>query len=359
MKIIKHNELDVVVDYKDYPLLNKYSRTYKVTIIKKYGKLRLFDMLNNNKIMLSCLILSIVFLYMLSNIIFSIDIIYNDKEIVTLITNELNKYDIKKYSKKKSFTYLNKVKEAILKDNKDTLEWLEIEESGTKYIVRLVERKKESKETTYTYQSITARKNATITSIKANAGEKVKIVGEYIKKGETIISGILTKSDGSNLYTKASGSVLGEVWYKVDVEYPLYYQEEKVTGKSKNVLMVYFLNKEIPLFPYKKYKQFKKQSKILFENNFVPLKIAKDKLYEVNLKEDIYTPEEATLKAMDEAKKKLMEKNSRIVSIKEVIVLGKQNLNSKIKLNLFISVIEDISEITEIKPESIEEEIAN
>ena len=143
MNIVKHNELEIIVDYKDYDLLSKYSKTYNIIIVKKYGKLGLFDIIKKNIIMISCLILSIAFLYLLSNTIFSIDIVYNDKGIVDLINKELTKYDIKKYKKKKSYNYLNKVKEGILNDNKDILEWLEIEENGTKYIVRLVERKKE------------------------------------------------------------------------------------------------------------------------------------------------------------------------------------------------------------------------
>ena len=359
LNIIKHNELNIIIDYKDYNLLSKYSKTYKITIIKKYGKLRLFDILKNNIVIILCLILSIIFLYYLSNITFSVDVIYNDHEMVNLIKKELAKYGIKKYKRKKSYNYLDKVKEKILDDNKDTLEWLEIEESGTKYIVRLVERKKETKQNEYQYQSIVASKDATITSIKAYSGEKVKQVNEYVKKGNVIISGILTKPDGTNIYTKAKGTVLGEVWYKVSVEYPLYYKEERVTGKNKSVISIYFLNKEIPIFPYKKYKQFKRQSKTLIENNIIPFKIAKEKLYEVIIKEDIYTNEEAIQKAIEEAKLKIKENNKNIMDIKNVQILNKENLNSKIKINLFVSVIEDITEIIEVKEETNEENIEN
>ena len=359
LNIVKHNELKILIDYKNFNLLSKYSKTYKITIIRKYGKLRLFDILKNNMIIILCLMLSIIFLYFLSNIIFSVDVIYNDSEVVDLIKKELAKYDIKKYEKKKSYEYLDKVKERILIDNKDTLEWLEIEESGTKYIVRLVERKKETKQNEYQYQSVVASKDATIASIKAYSGEKVKQVNEYVKKGDVIISGILTKPDGTNLYTKAKGSVLGEVWYKVSVEYPLYYKEERVTGKNKSVILICFLNKEIPIFPYKKYKQFKRQSRSLIENNFIPFKITKEKLYEVIIKEDIYTNEEAIQKAIEEAKLKIKEKNKNIINIKNVQMLDKENLNSKIKINLFVSVIEDITEITEVKEKTKEENIDN
>ena len=354
LTIVKHNELNIIIDYKDFETLTKYSKTYEVTIIRKYGKLRLFDTIKKNIIILSCLILSIFFIYYLSNYIFSIDIIYNNKEINKLLMKELEKYDIAKFKRKKSFAYLAKVKDKILKDNKDTLEWLEIEESGTKYIVRLVERKKESEVKEYKYQSIVAKKDATITSIKGYAGEKVKSVNEYVKNGDVIISGILTKPNGENLYTKAKGIVIGEVWYKIDIEYPLFYQEEKVTGKNKSVITLYFLNKEIPVFPYKKYKQFKKDSKIIAENNFIPFKIVKEKLYEVNIKEEIYTNEQAILKAQDKALEKLKNNNKDIVKINNIQILNKENNGSKIKVNFFVSVLEDITKIVEVKEETEE-----
>lgn len=359
LNVIKPSELNVIIDYKDYSLLTKYSKTYKITILKKYGRLRIFDIIKSNIIIIVCLTLSIFFLYFLSNYIFSIDVIYNDQKMVTKIKNELAKYNIKKYQRKKDYVNLIDIKNKILKENKDTIEWLEIEESGTKYIVRIVERKKEIVRKNFEYQSITAKKNATITSIKAYSGEKIKRVNEYVRAGETIINGILTKPDGTNVYTKAEGVVLGEVWYKVDIEYPLYYQEELVTGKSKNVVSFYFLNKEMPIFPYKKFKQFKRQSKILVESNFIPFKIVKEKLYEVNIKEEIYTNEQAIEKATIEAQNKLKEKNKNITEIKNTIILNKENLGSKIKLNLFVSTIEDITKIIEIKKELPEKIVEN
>ena len=357
LNIIKHNELHVIIAYKDYDLLSKYSKTYKVTTIKKYGKIRLFDLIKNNIVILSCLIFSIIFLYLLSNIIFSIDIMYNDQEIVNLIKEELSKYNIKKYALKKDYNYLSQVKKDILKNNKNVLEWIEIEESGTKYIVRLVERKKEESINDYQYQSVVAKKTATITSIKALSGEKIKNINTYVKEGDIIISGVLEKPDGKKIYTKAKGVVYGEVWYKINIEYPLYYQEEKVTGKNKNVLSFYFLGKKKYLFSYKKYKQFKVTSHTILENNIIPIKIAKEKLYEVLVKEEIYTEEEATKKAIEYGINKLNANNKNIIEIKETQILEKQNKNSKVELIVFVSVIEDITKVIEIKEETTDKTI--
>ena len=71
----------------------------------------------------------------------------------------------------------------------------------------------------------------------------------------------MEKTDGTKIYTKGNGIVYGEVWYKIEVEYPYVYYEEKVTGNHKKVFFIELLNKKFPIFPYKKYRNFKKIAK--------------------------------------------------------------------------------------------------
>ena len=205
-------------------------------------------------------------------------------------------------------------------------------------------------------------KDAIITSIKAYSGEKIKEINDYVKKDDIIVSGIIEKTDGSLMYTKANAKIYGEVWYKITIEYPYVYKEEKITGKSKEVFVINFLNKKFPLFPYSKYKEFKVVSNSIVENNILPITFSKEKQYEVIVKEEIYTYEEAISNAIELSKKKLLTNNNKIIEIKKVDILDKQTINSKIKLNLFISVEEDITKIVEIKEQELEknnEEIQN
>lgn len=354
LNIINHNRIEIIINQKDYKKINKYSKTHKTKIIKKYGGLKILEIINKNSFILISIIISIIFLYFLSNIIFSIEIVSNNKDIVTLINSELKKYHIEKYKFKKNYSYLTKVKDEILNNNKDRLEWIEIIEEGTKYIIKLVERKQKTITEEYEYQSISTNKDAIITSIKASSGEKIKEINDYVKKDDIIVSGILKKPDGTNIYTKANATVYGEVWYKITTEYPLVYKEEKVTGKSKKVLTINFLNKKISLFPYKKFKEFKTISNNILESNILPISLSKDKQYEVRIKENIYTWEEAISNAIEYSKEKLLKNNSKILNIKKVEILDKEPINSKIKLNLFISVEEDITKIIEIKQEENE-----
>lgn len=355
LNVIRHNKLEVTIKQKDFDKLSKYSRTYKVKVTKTYGILKIIEILKKNSFIFVTIIIAILFVYFLSNIIFSIEIVYNNPEIVNKMKKELKKHNIKKYQLKKDYENLEKIKKEILDNNKDTLEWLEIIENGTKYIVKLVERKKEDINKEYEYQSITVTKDAIVTNIKALSGEKIKEINDYVKKDDVVVSGIITKPDNTLIYTKAKATIYGEVWYKVDIEYPYAYQEERVTGKSKNVFVIKFLNKKIPVFSYKKYKEFKTITNNIVEHNILPINLSKEKQYEVIIKEEIYTWEEAISNAIQESKKKMLESNKKIIEIKNVDILDKQAINTKIKLSLFVSVIEDITKVIEVKKIEIEE----
>lgn len=351
VNLINHNKLELIVCNNDYKKLCTYSKTYKVKIIKKYGILKTVDTMLNHKFILVSIIISILFIYCLSNIIFDIKIIHNDKEIIHKIKNELKKHKIEKYKFKKNYQYIEEVKTKILSDNKETIEWIEIIEEGTKYVVKLVERKQEQTDIGYEYQEIVASKDAIIQSIKTSAGEKVMEINEYVKKDEVIVSGILTKPNGEQIYKKAEAQILGEVWYKIDIDYPLAYYEEKLTGKSKNVLVINFLNYRIPILTYSKYKEFKTKTNNIIENQVLPISLSKEKQYEVKIEEEIYTLEQALSNAVELSKKKLLESNNKIKFIKKIQILNKQIVDTKIKVTIFIAATEDITKVIELNPE--------
>lgn len=110
LKILNHNQIILIVKKSSYKTLNKYSKTYKISVIKKYGPLKIKEFIQKNIVILMCICISILLVYVLSHMIFSIDIIYNDKEISELVRKSLEKYDIKKYKFKKKYQYLEQVK---------------------------------------------------------------------------------------------------------------------------------------------------------------------------------------------------------------------------------------------------------
>ena len=353
---ISYKEVDLIIDYNDLEKVEKLKSIYDIKIINYYGKLKVLKLIKKNIFIISFLILGLFIIYILSNMIFNIEVIHSNSNIVKLLEEELEKHGIKKYSFALDYSEIEKIEEEILDDNKEDLEWLEIIREGTKYIVRVEERIINRDIDDDKNYDIVARKNAVIKYITAESGEKIKEVNTYVRKGEVVISSLITKPNNEKIQSSARGKVVGEVWYTVDTEYPYAYNEVLYTGNKKRVLVFNFINKRLSLFDFDKYKSFDKNVKYIFLNNFVPVSLSFEYQYETNVINEIYTYEEAKEKAIEIAKKKLLDKYKNIIDISKVIVVSEEDLTSKIKLSLFITASEDITEYREVISEDMLEE---
>lgn len=347
---ISYKEADLIINYQDLEKINKYKTIYNIEVIEYQGKLKLLKLIKKNIFIISFLILGLIIIYILSNVIFSVEVIHSNSSIVKLLEKELNYYGIKKYSFVKSYNEIEKIENKILKDNKDNLEWLEIIREGTKYIVRVEERiiNKDNQDTAI--YNITASKNAIIKVIEATKGEKQKEVNNYVTKGEVIISPYITMPNNEKVLSSAKGSVLGEVWYTINIEYPYSYNEISYTGKSKKVWTFTFLNKRISLFDFKKYKSFNKDTKVIFKDNISSLSLNKEYQYETKVINDILTYDEVKEKAINLAKKKLKDKYNSIKDITKVITINEEDLGEKLSLTLFVTCTEDITSYSRLDP---------
>lgn len=353
---ISYKEVDLIIDYNDLEKVEKLKSIYDIKIINYYGKLKVLKLIKKNIFIISFLILGLFIIYILSNMIFNIEVIHSNSNIVKLLEEELEKHGIKKYSFALDYSEIEKIEEEILDDNKENLEWLEIIREGTKYIVRVEERIINRDIDVDKNYDIVAGKNAVIKYITAESGEKIKEVNTYVRKGEVVISSLITKPNNEKIQSSARGKVVGEVWYTVDTEYPYAYNEVLYTGNKKRVLVFNFINKRLSLFDFDKYKSFDKNVKYIFLNNFVPVSLSFEYQYETNVINEIYTYEEAKEKAIEIAKKKLLDKYKNIIDISKVIVVSEEDLTSKIKLSLFITASEDITEYREVISEDMLEE---
>ena len=345
---ISYREVHVILSIKEYKKLLELKSIYEINILENLGSKKLEEGLKNNYLLLLFMVIGLVVIIVLSRVIFSIEIIHQDREVRELIKNELKKFGVVKYSFKKDYLELNEIKTKILNENKDVLEWLEISRYGTKYIVRIEERKLNNDDGEFKYQSIVSKKDAVLVRIDAISGEKAKQVNDYVASGETVISGYITKPDNSKILTQAIGSVYGEVWYEVDIDYPIVYQETKLTGNSKNVYAIYFFNHRIGLFNFDNYRSFKTKQKVLVSSNFLSIKVVKEAQYEAIIKDEVYTEDIAKVRAIDYIKKKLMNDNGDIVEIRDVKILDENSDEDSISFKLFVRAIENIGRVVEI-----------
>ena len=348
---ISYKEAHLIVDYRELAKIQKIKTIYKVKVVRYYGRLRLLKRTKRDIFLLLSLLVGVLTIYILSNMIFKIEVIHSNKNIIKLVNEELYSNGIRKYHFVKSYSEIEKIKKKILEDNKDNIEWLEIIREGTKYTVRVEERIINKKEDSDKIYDIVASKNAVIKTIVANSGEKVKNINTYVKKGETIISSQIMLPNNTTIEKSASGTITGEVWYTIRVEYPYIYNEILYTGNKKKVLVFNFLNKRISFFDFHKYKTFERNIKYIFNNNFIPFSLTYEDEYETKIINDIYTKETASKKAIEIAKEKLLDKYSTIIDINDIKIINEEDLSTKIVLDLFITCTEDITEYKEVLEE--------
>lgn len=345
---ISHKEIDLIINYQDLDKVLKLKTIYNIKIIRYYGKLRIIKRIKKDIFILSSLLISLLLIYTLSNIIFKVEVIHSNKNIIKLVTKELEDNGIKKYKFVKNYQEIEKIKNKILEENKDTLEWLEIIREGTKYTIRVEERIINNKPKDNKIYNIVASKNAVIKNIYAESGEKVRSINTYVKKGDIIISSDITLPNNEKIPKTASGKVQGEVWYNINIEYPYQYHEIKYTGNKKKVLVLNLLNKRISFFDFHKYKTFNRNIKYIFNNNITPISLIYEDEYETNIINEVYDYNTAREKAITKAKEKILEKYPNIKDITNIKIIKEEDKKNKISLNLFVTCLEDITEYQEI-----------
>ena len=345
---ISHKEIDLIINYQDLDKVLKLKTIYNIKIVRYYGKLRIIKRIKKDIFILSSLLISLLLIYTLSNVIFKVEVIHSNKNIIKLVTKELEDNGIKKYKFVKNYQEIEKIKKKILEKNKDTLEWLEIIREGTKYTIRVEERIINNKPKDNKIYNIVASKNAVIKNIYAESGEKIRSINTYVKKGDIIISSDITLPNNEKISKTASGKVQGEVWYNINIEYPYQYHEMKYTGNKKKVLVLNLLNKRISFFDFHKYKTFNRNIKYIFNNNITPISLIYEDEYETNIINEVYDYNTAREKAITKAKEKILEKYPNIKDIINIKIIKEEDKKNKISLNLFVTCLEDITEYQEV-----------
>ena len=348
VKKINNNEMYIWIYFKDYDKLVKLNTIYEVFIVDYGGMIKSKRLLNKNKFILFFVITSLIFLFIISKLIFDVEVITNDSKMKDKLLYELSLYDLKKYKFQKNYNEIQIIKDKILDKYRDEIEWLEIELIGTNYIVKYEPRIMNDSTNNLKLRHIVARRDAVIYSVVSSKGQILKNKNDYVKKGDIIVSGNIFLNEEVKDTVSAKGTVLGEVWYEVDVFYPFAYYEQSKTGKEKDVYVINFLNRRLELFNFKPFYDKIRKDKVIIKHEILPFKLIKERHIEVNTISSVKTEELVYLDAISLAVSKIENKLNQGEFIKIYKVINKKLNDKGIELRIFFSVVEDITEYVEI-----------
>ncbi len=333
------------IEAKYLEKLNKYLVSYKFKVVKELGIYNIINKIKKNYIYLTSLLIGIILFIIMSNMIFKINIIHENKEIRELIKEELDEYGIKVLSFKKSYKELDKIRQEILDKYPDKLDWMEFEIDGLIINVRIEERIITDTTKDDKVCDIVAVKSGIINDILIENGEILVNINDYVKEGDTLVTGIVKYNEEEKRLTCASGEIYATTWYTVNVKIPFNYNEYIETGKKKyNIIWENNGNKHLLLRErFTNYNSYLKNILKVFDFNlYLETEMETEKVTKT------YTEEEALEmginKAIENIKIKLSDKDEII----DKKVLKKVVNDSTMDIEVFIIVKELISTQKEI-----------
>ena len=345
-----YKSIKLIINTDDFKTIKKIKTTYKIKVIEKYGILKLYDYLKKYNLLLLFMIIGIIINILLSNIIFKVEVIHPNKELVKIIYKDLNDLGLKKYHFKIN---KNKVKEKLLEKEKNKIEWLEIENIGTKYIIRLEEKKLNKKEKVCRARHIISKKQAIVYSIESSSGEIIKKKNDYVEKGEILISGFIHNKEKIVSKKCAIGKVYGETWYNVKIIVPTTIKNIKVLDNKDYGINIKIFKKNINIG--NKLSTYKKYVYNIIDSRIIPISIGTSKYQEIKEIKSIYTLNNIDEIAISTAEKELKKKLKKDEEVIDKKTLKKIKKNSKIEVEVFFKVKEDITDYLDISDVNIEE----
>lgn len=124
----------------------------------------------------------------------------------------------------------DKVRIEAMSISKD-IAWISVNLIGMRAKVVIAEAARTPhKDESYGYSHIIAANDGIITEMTVERGQPMVKVGETVRKGELLVSGIIEERDGDVSYVKASARVLARTEHEVEVYQPL--KAEKITVKQ-------------------------------------------------------------------------------------------------------------------------------
>ena len=343
------DSLIIEIEEDQFQRIKKLVPTYEVTILKRTGISYLLNLYKTKKVFLFSILFAFLVITVLTNITFSIRIVETDSAIKEMLLDDLKENGIIKYHFKVPYKKKEQIRQKILDKEKESLEWLEIEEIGTMYQVKAIKRVNNPKEETLTPRSIVAKKKGRITRIEADYGEVTAKKNDVVEKGDTLISGLIKNKDEIKTKVAARGKVYAEVWYQVNLNLPTIYQEETKTGNQKNILEILFLDKNIFISELFKYQNSINKEKVIYQSNLIPFRISFTKKEEINIKQVTYQNKSSQKEIEQLAIKKLKQRLGNNIKILSINVLKKKTSADRIEVELFFKVEEDITSYSSLE----------
>lgn len=324
----------------------RWQHRCKLSILRRHGVPFVWRRLWNNNGLLFGAAGFLVIIFLLSNMVWGIEIEGASAQTENKVWEELDKQGVKVGKFLWNVDDLDTIQRNLTRQV-DEITWIGVQLDGTKYKLKVVEKNAPEVEKEAGPQHLVAGKKAVVTKLFVETGKPLIEVNDYVQKGQPLVSGIIGK-EGNTQTVSAKGDIYGETWYKTTVEVPLEKTFSMYTGKEDELYTIGLFGAQIPVWGFGE-KTFTQQTQEVQTKTFrflqweLPLsfqKVTKRETTEVLRK---YEKKDAMAIAKELAEERLARQLDEDATVKGYNVLQQQVKDGKVVLTLHFQVVENIA----------------
>lgn len=371
----RDNLMMAKVNISVYPALRHIARTCRcrLKIREKKGLPFLLVRMRSRKMLVLGACIFFISLYVLSSFIWFVEVT-SSKELKLVTKQEILKAAAESGLKPGALGFLvdnNQVAEDIEKKFVSKIAFVGVEQKGTKVIIDVVEKVLPEVDPEKVYPgNVVALKDGIIKEILVLSGEPKVAVGDTVKKGDILISGVIypeqaeetadktesedmEKKQAEPILVSARGLVRARVWYEAKAVLPLLQHQEKLTGAQQKEVVLRVGEKQILLKKpsngkFKDFRSEKKEHKLKFFKKEYPVSLIITTHKELQKIDFYYSMAEARAigeKAAMEDISRRLPKNAEVVS--RNIKVSSAN-EKEIRIVVYVETVESIGRFSRI-----------
>ncbi len=262
-----------VRDFKKLPKIFK-RQGVRLHILKRWGIPFFTNKYKRRFGIFAGLLIFMLMLNMLSNFVWVIEVKGNKNVSVNEIKTDCQKIGIKEGTAIKGFDAKNKAQELLLLNDK--LSWASFNIEGCILTVDVTEitPKDEGK---FLASNLVADSDGIIKHIDVTVGNCVVKVGDTVKKGDVLVSGIIENENGTK-FVKSRGKIIAETVTVTELTQNYIIKESVLTGKQKTKTVLEVFTLKIPLYfgaEKGEYESNYKAKNLKLFGNSIPIRVHK------------------------------------------------------------------------------------
>ncbi|PYI51759.1 sporulation protein YqfD [Paenibacillus flagellatus] len=319
----------------------------RMRIRERYGLPFALDKLGRRKMFIAGIVGFFAAIYVLSMLVWRVDIEGNDKIARSDIVQAAREYGIYRFQWKFRLPDPDRLSRELQLKLPGT-SWVGVDVQGTRVHIKIVESARPDERPLMSPRHLVAAKDALVTQILAEKGKPLVRPNTNVSKGDILISGYI--GDDANRQTVvAQGTVRGIVWEEATVEIPLVLKRKVYTGESKKRSYLVIGNRGLqlsgygdPAFP--QFETIPERKTLQWRGWSLPVGWLKETLLESRLEEIPLDPETAKTIALDQARAEVVAAaGADAVWRGEKIILHEKSDNGKVYMKVLFEIEQPIA----------------